>query len=901
MTRHRRVRLLLRSALCAASWMTASTVHSQATRPGYGVTDLGSLGGSASVALAIADGGLPSIAGYAMTGTGEFHAFIGNPALIRDLGTLGGSRSEARATQSGWAAGVSEIGDGNTHAFLYRGYGSMIDLGTLGGSSSYANGIASTGTKILIVGASYTAGDVALRPFLSEGDSGILTELPVSLGGANATATAVNRSGHVVGHADLPGGAERHAFLYANGTTQDLGSFGYGSEASAISANDVVVGRAWGFDGVPNHAFRYEAGALEDLGTLGGRSSQATDVADDGTIVGWADDPEGARRAFIWRDGVMTDLNTLIPPQSGWVLAEATAINSRGGIVGLGYHHSDARAFLLTPPIDLRADLRVHDNNLDTNFPNPHEAGQPMTMGVTVYQNAPTVFAATGVTVVDTLTGPVEIESWGGDGMPSCVQNELQLTCTIRPVEFSRDLMIHVRATGPGVITHAATVTADQPDPNPANNSASQSNTAVSLASLTVADHVLVGGHSSLARATLTSPTPGGGATVHLTSSNPAVARVPAQFDVLPGCCDGGTWREFYVSTSAVAAPVTVDVSASYGLVTRSVQLTVVPGGTPFPYGGTPSSIPGTIQAEDYDVGGQDVAYRDLDSGNDGGAYRAEDVDIEPTADEGGGANVGWTGAGEWLAYTVDVASTGAYTVDARVASFGDAGTFHIEFDGIDTTGPITVPDTGGWQEWTTLTRTVSLDGGTHLMRVRFDATGANGTVGNLNYLRFTPASAPIPFGGTPRAIPGRIEAEEFDEGGEGVAYVDATPGNAGGAFRATDVDLEPTSDSGGGYNVGWIGAPEWLNYTVLVAEDGTYTITARVAAQGAGGTFHVEIDGVDVTGPLTIPDTGDWQAWTNVSAAVPLTGGLHALRFLADANGSTGVIGNLNYLDVVK
>lgn len=97
--------------------------------------------------------------------------------------------------------------------------------------------------------------------------------------------------------------------------------------------------------------------------------------------------------------------------------------------------------------------------------------------------------------------------------------------------------------------------------------------------------------------------------------------------------------------------------------------------------------------------------------------------------------------------------------------------------------------------------------------------------------------------------LPGTIEAEQFDDGGAGIAYHDDSIGNSGGQFRATDVDLEATSDDGGGYNVGWVSAGEWLNYTVNVASGGNYTVAVRVASPGAGGSFHVEVDGRDVTG----------------------------------------------------
>ena len=80
-----------------------------------------------------------------------------------------------------------------------------------------------------------------------------------------------------------------------------------------------------------------------------------------------------------------------------------------------------------------------------------------------------------------------------------------------------------------------------------------------------------------------------------------------------------------------------------------------------------------------------------------------------------------------------------------------------------------------------------------------------------------------------------------------------------------------------------------------------TYAIDVRVSSSGAGGTFHVEVDGVNVTGALTVPNTGGWNAWSTVTkTGVSLTAGQHVLRLVLDTNGSsTGMTGNFNYIDV--
>jgi hypothetical protein len=129
---------------------------------------------------------------------------------------------------------------------------------------------------------------------------------------------------------------------------------------------------------------------------------------------------------------------------------------------------------------------------------------------------------------------------------------------------------------------------------------------------------------------------------------------------------------------------------------------------------------------------------------------------------------------------------------------------------------------------------------------------------------------------------------------------VDTTAGNRGGAYRQTDVDIEPTTDAGGGFDVGWTRPGEWLQYTANVTADAAYAVELRVASMGGGGAVRVEVDGTDVTGPLAIPNTGGWQTWTTIrKAGITLQSGTHRLRVVFVAAGSNG-IANLNFLRVV-
>ena len=160
------------------------------------------------------------------------------------------------------------------------------------------------------------------------------------------------------------------------------------------------------------------------------------------------------------------------------------------------------------------------------------------------------------------------------------------------------------------------------------------------------------------------------------------------------------------------------------------------PSGGSTPYSGTAVALPGTVQFENYDAGGADVAYYDTTATNLGGAYRANAVDIKASSDTGGGYLVGWTTAGEWLNYTVNVAAAGTYAIDVRLASNGVGGTFHLEVNGVNQTGAIAVPNTGGWSTWKTVTKTgVALGAGTQVLKVVMDTIGASGSVANFNWL----------------------------------------------------------------------------------------------------------------------------------------------------------------------
>jgi hypothetical protein len=316
------------------------------------------------------------------------------------------------------------------------------------------------------------------------------------------------------------------------------------------------------------------------------------------------------------------------------------------------------------------------------------------------------------------------------------------------------------------------------------------------------------------------------------------------------------------------------------------------------PYNGTWNLIPGTIQAENYDVGGNGSAYSDASVGNTGGAtFRTdEDVDLEVCTDAGAGYNLGYATAGEWLEYSVDVQKLGLYDISFRVAANGDARTLSLSMDDKAIVTNVAIPNTAGWQTWQTVTvKNVTLQPGKQILRLTIGATDYV----NLNYVTFTLAKEikQEPYKGTAHQIPSRIEAEEYDLGGEGLAYHEGnTSGNQGLAIlRNDEVDIETTGDVDGAYNVAYILKGEWLEYSVNVSLTRKYDMEFRVAKDGTGGLFHVEIDGVDVTGPITVPNSGGWQVWETIKVSnISLAAGTHIMRIAFDSDYM-----NFNYVEI--
>jgi probable HAF family extracellular repeat protein len=165
----------------------------------------------------------------------------------------------------------------------------------------------------------------------------------------------INNLGQTTGYYQPSCPSAWRPYSYDGDSSSDLGTIGGEAEGSgeAWGINDAgeVVGYS---DVIPEdltHATLWDHGDIIDMGTLGGDWSFAWDINNHSVATGESTDASGQMRAFMWEDGVMTDLNDLLPPDSGWVLTTGMAISDTGWVVGQGtYHGQIRRAFALLIP-----------------------------------------------------------------------------------------------------------------------------------------------------------------------------------------------------------------------------------------------------------------------------------------------------------------------------------------------------------------------------------------------------------------------------------------------------------------------------------------------------------------------------------------------------------------------
>ncbi|MEZ2234613.1 DUF3466 family protein [Microcoleus sp.] len=224
--------------------------------------------------------------------------------------------------------------------------GQRTDLGYLGGISSLASDINEAGQ---IVGWFRTTPE-KFNPFLWQ--NGKMIDLGTL--GFNGGAQGINNRGQVVGYSGLALGIT-HAFQWKNGNMIDLGTLPGYNGSTAYDIND--VGQAIGYSSnnitQQERATLWSNGQVTDLGTLGGNKTAAVDINNKGQVVGFGNTTGngGLAHGFIWEDGNMADVNSLIAKDSGWFLQQINGINDLGQMVGQGINSATGKqhGFLLNP------------------------------------------------------------------------------------------------------------------------------------------------------------------------------------------------------------------------------------------------------------------------------------------------------------------------------------------------------------------------------------------------------------------------------------------------------------------------------------------------------------------------------------------------------------------------
>lgn len=331
----------------------------------YVLTDLGTLGGDAA-ATGINDRGV--VCGYAYTGVGglfppnKCHFYYYTKSAGAFFPTIpGGDDAVANAIDPSGdviAGYLIKAGNSNRSAFVYtRSTGVLTDLGQAGPApalDSEAKGVTVSAVYgRVVVGYDYPApASTSTQAAQWLGAGGTRT----GFGGFTRQANGVNAAGTLVGQMKLSDSNIRGYYQRQGDFVNTLPTLGgFAATATAINDSEQVCG--WGYlpgDGL-THAFLAKIGTstIIDLaagGPFAAFNSQATAINRFGHVVGWYEDANDGRRAFLYKDGKMIDLNTLLPAGTGMVLTEANGINRIGQIVGKGIKGGLPHSFILTPP-----------------------------------------------------------------------------------------------------------------------------------------------------------------------------------------------------------------------------------------------------------------------------------------------------------------------------------------------------------------------------------------------------------------------------------------------------------------------------------------------------------------------------------------------------------------------
>ncbi|WP_440950380.1 PKD domain-containing protein [Methanosphaerula subterraneus] len=352
-----------------------------------------------------------------------------------------------------------------------------------------------------------------------------------------------------------------------------------------------------------------------------------------------------------------------------------------------------------------------------------------------------------GIQVTDASTNATTVKYDLGDGTTTAYKNfrytywqpgtyTIKLTATNDAGTTEKTVTVTVPAGSPTTTTVTPTVTVTTPAPTTTTVTPTQTST-----------------DPNLPVANFTVTFPGGLGSMGIQVTNTAVNATSVRYNLGDGATTaypnftytywqsgnytinqtatnaaGSTNKTLVVTVPAVSTPTTIPTTIP---TTTTVSPTATTTGPV--YNGT-HLIPGQLQAEDYDLGGEGVAYHDTTAGNEGGVYRHDDVDIE-TLDTDRSPNVGWVRTGEWLAYTVNIGTAGTYDAGFRVASSHAGSSVQVYLDdGTTPVATVNVPNTGDWLAFQTVQVPVALPAGQHRLKLAFPTDYAN-----INWIDFTP------------------------------------------------------------------------------------------------------------------------------------------------------------------
>jgi probable HAF family extracellular repeat protein len=276
------------------------------------------------------------------------------------------------------------FGNGTTsHAFFWHN-GKMHDLQTLGGMDSIAFFVNDLGQ---VAGASdvdtssnlnraENPGGPTVHPFLWQNGKmrDLIADAPAGLfGGSYGIPSALNQFGQVIGEMNLTGDSTWHSFLWTEGKVKDIGTLGGDfTTAQWINNFGVIVGRSSVTQvcdscgsSTPqlSHPFLWKNETMIDLGLPpGAQCATAKQISDLGVVVGQSYlgvnsvffdiCDSGATGAFVWKNGVMADLQSLLAPGSNFTLDDAVNVNDAGEILATGFDPNGHHLVVLLQPCD---------------------------------------------------------------------------------------------------------------------------------------------------------------------------------------------------------------------------------------------------------------------------------------------------------------------------------------------------------------------------------------------------------------------------------------------------------------------------------------------------------------------------------------------------------------------